>query len=157
MRNTTLHGLNMSALAVTAMAIAPAAPAATPQDNWVIRAKDAPAAIGPYSQAIWAGDTLYVSGQLGIDTLTGALVGNHADKQTRAALENIKSILREAGLTMANIVSTTIYLADIEDYAAVNEIYATYFTGVAPARSAISVAGLPKKARVEISVIALRR
>lgn len=116
----------------------------------------APAAIGPYSQAIEANGMVFVSGQLPIDPTTGAFAEGGIKELTRQSLTNMQAILAEAGLTMANVVKTTVFLADMADFAAMNEVYATFFEGVCPARSAVAVKTLPKEARVEIECIAAR-
>ena len=116
----------------------------------------APAAIGPYSQAIEANGMVFVSGQLPIDPTTGAFAEGGIKELTRQSLTNMQAILAEAGLTMANVVKTTVFLADMADFAAMNEVYATFFEGVCPARSAVAVKTLPKEARVEIECIAVR-
>ena len=116
----------------------------------------APAAIGPYSQAIEANDIVFVSGQLPIDPATGAFAEGGIKELTRQSLTNMKAIRAEAGLTMANVVKTTVFLADMADFAEMNEVYATFFEGVCPARSAVAVKTLPKEARVEIECIAVR-
>ena len=116
----------------------------------------APAAIGPYSQAIEANGMVFVSGQLPIDPATGAFAEGGIKELTRQSLTNMKAILAEAGLTMANVVKTTVFLADMADFAEMNEVYASFFEGVCPARSAVAVKTLPKEARVEIECIAVR-
>lgn len=116
----------------------------------------APAAIGPYSQAILAGNTVYVSGQLPIDSATGQFPSDDIKDQTMMSLENVKSILETVGLNMANVVKTTVYLDDIRDFAAMNDVYDTYFVEPYPARAAFEVAKLPKGAKVEIEVIAVK-
>ena len=116
----------------------------------------APAAIGPYSQAITVGDTVYISGQLPIDPATGRFPSDDIRDQTRMSLENIQTILAAAGLTMANVVKTTVLLDDIGDFGAMNEVYGTYFAKPYPDRAAFEVAKLPKGAKVEIEVIAVR-
>jgi 2-iminobutanoate/2-iminopropanoate deaminase len=120
-----------------------------------ISTNSAPAAIGPYSQAIEASGILFVSGQLGIDPSSGALVGG-VGEQTAQAFSNIKSILQEAGYTLGEIAKTTVFLADMSDFATVNEVYASQFTGSYPARSAVAVKTLPKNGLVEIEVIAVK-
>ncbi|MCY6482987.1 RidA family protein [Clostridium aestuarii] len=120
-----------------------------------IETKGAPAAIGPYSQAIQAGNTIYVSGQLPINPSTGEFAGDDIISQTKQSLENIKSILEQAGANMTNIVKTTVLLKNISDFAAMNEVYASYFTGDCPSRAAYQVAELPKNALVEIEAIAV--
>ena len=116
----------------------------------------APAAIGPYSQAIEANGTVYISGQLPIDPATGAFPSDDIRDQTRASLENIRAILAEAGLDFSNVVKTTVMLDDIGDFAAMNEVYGTYFAKQYPARAAFEVGKLPKAAKVEIEVVAVR-
>ena len=117
----------------------------------------APAAIGPYSQAVRIGDTLYTSGQVALDPATGALVAGGIREQTKRVLDNLAAVLEEAGLDMANVVKTTVFLKNMSDFAAMNEVYARYFAlegVVPPARSTVAVARLPKDALVEIEVIA---
>ncbi len=116
----------------------------------------APAAIGPYSQAVAVGGMVFLSGQLALDPATGALVPGGIREQTEQALKNIEAILEEAGLTMDNMVKTTVFLADIADFAAMNEVYAKHFTGSYPARSAVQAAALPKGGLVEIECICAR-
>ncbi len=124
--------------------------------NIAIATSAAPAAIGPYSQAIKAGNTLYISGQLPIDPATGAFPCDCIQAQTEQSLKNIVAILAEAGMTTADVVKTTVLLADIADFAAMNEVYAKFFTGTCPARAAFQVAALPKGAKVEIEAIAVK-
>ncbi len=116
----------------------------------------APAAIGPYSQAIEANGIVFVSGQLPIDPATGSFAEGGIKELTRQSLTNMKAILTEAGLTMDNVVKTTVFLADMADFAEMNDVYASFFEGVCPARSAVAVKTLPKAARVEIECIAVR-
>ena len=121
----------------------------------VICSLKAPGAIGPYSQAIEAGGMLFVSGQLPIDAATGVMPEG-VSAQARQSLENVKHILEEAGLSMTNIVKTTVFLADMSLFADMNAVYGTYFEGDFPARSAVAVKALPKDALVEIGCIAVR-
>ena len=121
-----------------------------------IHTTNAPAAIGPYSQAIEACGTVYVSGQLPIDPATGEFAQGGIQAEARQSLTNIKNILAEAGLTMQNVVKVTVLLADISNFAAVNEVYSEFFQAPYPARSAFAVAALPKGANVEIEAIAVR-
>ena len=114
----------------------------------------APKALGPYSQAIRAGQFLFVSGQVPIDPATGELVTGGVADQTRRALQNIGEILSAGGASFQHVVRTTVYLADLTDFAAMNEVYATFFTALQPARSTIQAARLPRDARIEIDVIA---
>jgi 2-iminobutanoate/2-iminopropanoate deaminase len=116
----------------------------------------APAAIGPYSQAVGAGAYLFTSGQIGLDPATGQLVEGEIEAQTRRVMANISAVLAAAGCSFADVVKTTIFLIDMNDFAAVNAIYGESFTGAPPARSTVAVAALPRNARVEIEAIALR-
>lgn len=120
-----------------------------------IKASQAPAAIGPYSQAVQAGGTIYVSGQLPINPATGEFAGADIRAQARQSLENIKAILAAAGTDMAHVVKTTVLLQDMADFAAMNEVYAEYFSEPYPARAAFQVAKLPKDALVEIEAVAV--
>lgn len=122
----------------------------------IIATQNAPAAIGPYSQAVEVNGTIYASGQIPIDPATGEFVSGGIKEQTEQVFKNIKAILTEAGLTTDNIVKTTVLLADIADFGTMNEVYSTQFNGTFPARSAFAVKDLPKKALVEIEVIAVR-
>lgn len=122
----------------------------------VIATVNAPSAIGPYSQAVKEGNTLYISGQLPIDPATGAFPGEDITTQTKQSLENIGAILEEAGYTFADVVKTTVLMADMGDFAAMNAVYATYFTENCPARAAFAVRSLPKNALVEIEAVAVR-
>ena len=124
--------------------------------NIAINTPNAPAAIGPYSQAIQAGNTIYVSGQLPIDPATGAFAGDEIKAQTRQSLTNMKNLLIEAGTDMSAVVKTTVLLANIADFAAMNEVYAEFFTAPYPARAAFQVACLPKNALVEIECVAVK-
>ncbi len=119
-----------------------------------ISTTNAPAAIGPYSQAIKVGELVFVSGQLPIDPATGAFAEGGIKELTRQSLTNMKAILEEAGTSMSNVVKTTVFLADMNDFAAMNEVYAEFFAAPSPARSAVAVKTLPKGALVEIECIA---
>jgi 2-iminobutanoate/2-iminopropanoate deaminase len=121
-----------------------------------INTKQAPAAIGPYSQAIEVNGLVYTSGQIPINPQTGLFVEGGIKEQTRQALANAQAILSEAGLDMSNVVKTTVYMADMADFAAMNEVYAEFFSEPFPARSAIAVKALPKGALVEIECIAAK-
>lgn len=120
----------------------------------IIHTHHAPAAIGPYSQAVRAGDLLFVSGQIPIDPATGQLIEGSVAEQTHRLMSNIDAILTEGGFDFTNVVKTTIFLQSMDDFATVNEVYASYFNGNFPARETVEVSRLPKNARVEISVIA---
>ena len=119
-----------------------------------ITAKNAPAAIGPYSQAIQTGNFVFLSGQLGIDPAIGELVPGGISDQTEQIFQNIRAVLAEMHLTLDDVVKTTVFLSDIQDFAAMNEVYARHFNEPYPARSAFAVKTLPKNALVEIEVIA---
>lgn len=116
----------------------------------------APAAIGPYSQAIEVNGMVFASGQIPLDPATGNVVEGGIKEQTRQALTNAKAIMEAAGLTLANVVKTTVFMADMNDFAAMNEVYSTFFTEPYPARSAVAVKALPKGVLVEVECIAAR-
>jgi 2-iminobutanoate/2-iminopropanoate deaminase len=120
-----------------------------------ISSPDAPAAIGPYSQAIKAGNLLFLSGQIPLDPKTGALVDGGIEPQTRQVFRNIEAILKAAGASFDSVVSASVFVADMNDFAKVNAIYATYFSAPAPARATVQVARLPKDCLVEIQVTAV--
>ncbi len=121
-----------------------------------IKTDRAPAAIGPYSQAILANDTLYCSGQIAIDPESGVLLNSSLEEEAERVLENLGAVLRSAQMIYENVVSCTVYLTNIADYALVNEVYARFFGEDPPARETIAVMALPRGARVEISCIAVR-
>ena len=121
----------------------------------VVATDGAPAAIGPYAQARVAGRTVYCSGQIALDPATGQLVEGGVAEQTRRVLENLTAVLRAAGGGLADVVKTTVFLADMADFAAMNEVYAAYFAEPYPARSTVAAAGLPRRARVEIEAVAI--
>ena len=123
--------------------------------NQAVATKNAPAAIGPYSQGIKAGKTIYVSGQIPIDPATGEFAGQDIETQTRQSLTDIKNNLKEAGADMSDVVKTTVLLNDIADFAAMNKVYAEFFTEPYPARAAFQVAAIPKGALVEIEAVAV--
>lgn len=115
----------------------------------------APAAIGPYSQAVQIGDTLYTSGQIPIDPSTGALVPGGIQEQGSRVFQNLKAVLEQAGADFSNVVKVNVFLTDLNNFAALNELYANYFEKPYPARSCVQVAGLPKGALVEIEMVAV--
>ena len=122
-----------------------------------IHPSGAPAEIGPYSQGILAGNTLYVSGQIALDPATGALVGgDDIQEETTRVLDNIDAVLRAADMDFRHVVQATVYLRDVSDYAPVNEVYARYFSAALPARETIEMGTLPRGARVQISCVAVR-
>ena len=120
----------------------------------IITATNAPAALGPYSHAVAAGDLLFTSGQLGLDPATGKLAGDTIEAQTEQALKNLEAVLAANNMTFANVVKTTIFLADLDDFGTVNGIYATRFPSDPPARSCFQVVALPAGAKIEIEAIA---
>ncbi|MBP6515430.1 MAG: RidA family protein [Chitinophagales bacterium] len=122
----------------------------------VVYSTEAPKPIGPYSQAVWAGDTLFVSGQIALDPASGELIQGNIETETKVVLNNVKAILDKAGIGFSNIVKTSIFLKNMDDFAAVNVVYASYFTSDFPARETVQVSKLPKDVNVEISVIAIR-
>ena len=122
----------------------------------IISTTGAPGASGPYSQAVKAGDFLFVSGQLPIDPATGAFAGDDITAQTRQSLTNVKNIVEAAGMTMADVVRVGVFLQDMEHFGAMNAVYGEFFTGDCPARAAVQVARLPKDALVEIEAVAYK-
>ncbi len=121
----------------------------------IISTTDAPGALGPYSQAVRAGSTIYCAGQIPLDPKTGKIVSGDISAQTRRVLDNITAVLSAEGLTFEHIVKTTVFLADLADFETMNKAYASYFKQAPPARSTVQVAGLPKGARIEIDAIAV--
>ena len=125
--------------------------------NQVVNSPKAPAPIGPYNQSVLAGDTLYISGQIAIDAATGELVNGNIEEETTQVLENLKSIVEHAGMTMDDVVKCSVFVSDMHKYADINKVYAEYFPKAnAPARELVEVANLPKFVNVEISAIAVR-
>lgn len=122
----------------------------------IIKSPKAPAAIGPYSQAVKVGDTLYCSGQIALDPSTGELVNESVEAETRQVLENLSAVLAEADFARSDVVRTTVYMTDMADYARINQIYGEFFTNDPPARAAVQVAALPKDVKVEVSCIAVK-
>ena len=122
----------------------------------IIATKSAPAALGPYSQGISAGNLVITSGQLPVDPATGSFAPGGVAEQTHQSLTNVQAVLAQAGLTMENVIKTTVFLSDMNNFSAMNEVYATFFPQTPPARSAVEVARLPKNALVEIEAIACR-
>jgi len=122
----------------------------------IINTTNAPAPIGPYSQAILTGNMLYTSGQIPLDPKTGELVMENITKETTQVMENLKAVLTEAGMTFENVIKASIFIADMDDFGAINQVYGSYFNAAtAPARETVQVARLPKDVNVEISVIAV--
>lgn len=120
----------------------------------IINSQNAPAPIGPYNQAVFSNGFLFVSGQIPIDPLNNQLITDDIEKETKQVMENLQAILLEAGMTFKNVVKSTIFLSDLNNFVKVNEIYGSYFNEDPPARETVQVAKLPKNAQVEISVIA---
>jgi 2-iminobutanoate/2-iminopropanoate deaminase len=125
--------------------------------KFITKAESAPSAVGPYSLAVNVGDFVYSAGQLGLDAQTGKLVDGGIQEQTRKALQNLSAVLKEAGTDLSNVVKTTVFLKNISDFSAMNEVYSSFFPENAPARSAVEVAALPKGGLVEIEAVALTR
>ena len=121
----------------------------------IVSTTEAPAAVGPYSQAVRVGQLVFTAGQIPLDPKTGQIVSEDISEQTRRVLDNLTAVLAAENLTFKHIVKTTIFLMDMADFQAVNEVYASYFSDLPPARSTVQVAGLPKNARVEIECIAV--
>jgi 2-iminobutanoate/2-iminopropanoate deaminase len=127
-----------------------------PMSKKIITSKNAPAPIGPYSHGVLIGNTLYVSGQVGKDPVTGELILSDIKKETTRVMENVKGILTDAGMDFTHVVKTTIFLTNLDNFAAVNEVYGSYFAGDYPARETVQVSRLPLNVNVEISVVAVK-
>ena len=125
-------------------------------DKKIIESNQAPAPLGPYSQAVLAGNTLYCSGQVGIDPATGKLNDHDLETETTQVMQNLKAVLTEAGFGFKDVVKCSIFLKDMNDFAMVNQIYGGYFTDDSPARETVQVAGLPLDVNVEISLVAVK-
>jgi 2-iminobutanoate/2-iminopropanoate deaminase len=121
----------------------------------IIQTDNAPGAIGPYSQAIKAGGFVFVSGQIPTDPQTGEFVAGGITEQTEQVLKNLKAVLEASGSSLAQVVKTTVFLADMKEFSGMNEVYATFFSGAPPARATVAAAGLPRDARVEIEAVSL--
>lgn len=145
----------MRPTAITAAVLA-AGLATSAAANEVISTPNAPAAIGPYSQAILAGDTLYLAGQIAIDPATGELTPGTIEEETTLVLNNLSAVLEAAGMSLANVVSTTVFMADLAEFGAMNEVYATFFPENPPARATVQAARLPRDVKIEIAAIAVR-
>jgi len=125
-------------------------------EKTIINTTSAPAPIGPYNQAILAGDTLYISGQICLDAKSGQLKNRDIQEETHTVMQNLKVILQEAGLGFGHVVKTTIFITDMNQFGAINEVYGKYFDSGFPARETVQVSALPKAVNVEISMIAVR-
>jgi 2-iminobutanoate/2-iminopropanoate deaminase len=148
--------LNMKTL-ITVLVLFTLSIAGFTQQKQIIQTSDAPAAIGPYSQAVKANGFVYVAGQLGVDSVTGSLATESFKAEVKQVMENIKAILEASGSGMKDIVNTTVFLTDLSGFSLFNEIYGSYFTENFPARTTVGVASLPKNASVEIAVVALAK
>jgi 2-iminobutanoate/2-iminopropanoate deaminase len=144
---------SLAPAALCGAALLAAAPAAA---QLVISTPNAPAAIGPYSQAIQAGPMLFLAGQIPIDPATNQVKSGTIEEETKLVLDNLKAVVEAAGMTMANIVSTTVFMADLNEFPRMNAVYATYFPSNPPARATVQVARLPRDVKVEIAAIAFR-
>jgi 2-iminobutanoate/2-iminopropanoate deaminase len=138
-------------LALPAIAQAPSA-----QERRIISTPNSPAAIGPYSQAVQVGNTLYLAGQIAIDPATNQLRPGTIEEETKLVLDNLKAVVEAAGMTMANIVSTSVFMKDLNEFPRMNAVYATYFPQNPPARATVEVARLPRDVKIEIAAIAVR-
>ncbi len=123
----------------------------------ILETNDAPRAIGPYSQAVRTGSFLFSAGQIALDPRTGELTGGSVEEETRRVMQNLEAVLKAAGLDFGSVVKTTVYLKDLADFSAMNEIYGEYFSESPPARSTVEVSALPKGARIEVDLIAFER
>lgn len=121
-----------------------------------VESLNAPAPIGPYSQAIWAGDILYISGQIAIDRESDSMVTDEIKNETHQVMKNLNEILKEAGLSFDNVVKSSIFVKDMGNFQKINEVYGSYFTSIPPARETVEVSALPKGVNVEISCIAAK-
>jgi 2-iminobutanoate/2-iminopropanoate deaminase len=149
-------GIAVAAGAIAVVAPALAQPAATPSKQ-VISTPNAPEAIGPYSQAIRAGNMVFLAGQIAIDPKTKQLMKDASiEDQTRLVLDNLKAVLEADGLTMDSVVSTTVFMKDLNEFGKMNDVYATYFKTAAPARATVEAARLPRDVKIEIAAIAVR-
>lgn len=149
-----MHKLRHAVFGVLVFALAGAA-SAQDAGKKVISTPNAPEAIGPYSQAIRAGKTVYLAGQIAIDPKTKQLMTGTIEEQTRLVLENLKAVLEADGLSMEHVVSTSVFLKDLNEFGKMNEVYATYFKSAPPARATVEVARLPRDVKVEIAAIAV--
>jgi 2-iminobutanoate/2-iminopropanoate deaminase len=146
-------------LCIPLLSLAGCAPSAQLKEiaRQVVVTPDAPKPVGPYVQGVKVGDTVYCSGQIAIDPTTGELVSGNIRAETRQVLNNLREVLKAAGMSFDDVVKATVYVEEMTTYGLVNEVYAEYFSGSKPAREVVGVAALPKKAHVEISLIAIRR
>lgn len=148
--------MKITSFITVAAFLAVTAGCSTTQGSSAISTTSAPAALGPYSQAIRSGNMLFLSGQIPLDPATGQISGSTVDEQTRRVMDNLAAVLAANDMTMANVVSTTVYMRDLNEFAAMNKVYGTYFTSNPPARATVQAARLPKDVTVEISAIATK-
>ncbi|TXT28313.1 MAG: TdcF protein [Rhodocyclaceae bacterium] len=148
--------MKITSFIAAAAFLAVTAGCSTTQGSSAVSTTSAPAALGPYSQAIRSGNMLFLSGQIPLDPATGQISGSTVDEQTKRVMDNLAAVLAANDMTMANIVSTTVYVRDLNDFAAMNKVYGTYFTSNPPARATVQAARLPKDVTVEISAIATK-
>lgn len=148
--------MNVRSLPMIAAFAAILSACTTTHGSSAVSTTGAPAALGPYSQGISSGNLLFLSGQIPIDPATWQVFGANIDEQTKRVMDNLSAVLAANGMTMANVVSTTVYLRDLNDFTAMNKVYGTYFSSNPPARATVQVARLPKDVAVEISAIATK-
>lgn len=148
--------MKITSFIAAAAFLAVTAGCSTTQGSSAVSTTSAPAALGPYSQAIRSGNMLFLSGQIPLDPATGQISGSTVDEQTKRVMDNLVAVLAANDMTMANVVSTTVYVRDLNDFAAMNKVYGTYFTSNPPARATVQAARLPKDVTVEISAIATK-
>lgn len=148
--------MKITSFITVAAFLAVTAGCSTTQGSSAISTTSAPAALGPYSQAIRSGNMLFLSGQIPLDPATGQISGSTVDEQTKRVMDNLAAVLAANDMTMANVVSTTVYMRDLNEFAAMNKVYGTYFTSNPPARATVQAARLPKDVTVEISAIATK-
>lgn len=148
--------MKITSFIAAAAFLAVTAGCSTTQGSSAVSTTSAPAALGPYSQAIRSGNMLFLSGQIPLDPATGQISGSTVDEQTKRVMDNLAAVLAANDMTMANVVSTTVYVRDLNDFAAMNKVYGTYFTSNPPARATVQAARLPKDVSVEISAIATK-
>lgn len=148
--------MKITSFIAAAAFLAVTAGCSTTQGSSAVSTTSAPAALGPYSQAIRSGNMLFLSGQIPLDPATGQISGSTVDEQTKRVMDNLAAVLAANDMTMANVVSTAVYVRDLNDFAAMNKVYGTYFTSNPPARATVQAARLPKDVSVEISAIATK-
>jgi 2-iminobutanoate/2-iminopropanoate deaminase len=151
-----INPMKITSFIAAAAFLAVTAGCSTTQGSSAVSTTSAPAALGPYSQAIRSGNMLFLSGQIPLDPATGQISGSTIDEQTKRVMDNLAAVLAANDMTMANVVSTTVFMRDLNEFAAMNKVYGTYFTSNPPARATVQAARLPKDVTVEISAIATK-